>query len=163
MAGVVGGLVLPAVPDDEEPGAGEDAGFVVEPGGPGAGVVGVGGGAAGRGGQAGVQDGGAGAAAVADAGQPGCHPPGREPVGAVLGAGAGQEAQADRGVDAGVQPGRAGKALSRWARSWLARATRWLTRSLRARQARRRVTVAGLSGVRGASRARSVRSVPGRT
>src|SRR5579872_3604821 len=50
--GVVGGLVLPAVPDDEQPGAGEDAdgvgvvvasgaGAVVEVGGPGACVAGV--------------------------------------------------------------------------------------------------------------------------
>ena len=50
--GVVGGLVLPAVPDDEQPGAGEDAdgvgvvvaagaGAVVEVGGPGAGAAGV--------------------------------------------------------------------------------------------------------------------------
>jgi hypothetical protein len=49
---VVGGVVLPAVPDDVEPGAGEDAdgvgagfaagdGVVVEPGGPGAGAAGV--------------------------------------------------------------------------------------------------------------------------
>ena len=36
-------------------------------------------------------------------------------------------------------------------------------RTDRARQARRKLTVAGLSGVRGASRARSVRSVPART
>jgi hypothetical protein len=50
--GVGGGLVLPAVPDDEQPGAGEDAdgvgvvvaagpGAVVEIGGPGAGAAGV--------------------------------------------------------------------------------------------------------------------------
>ena len=50
--GVVGGAVLPAVPDDEQPGAGEDAdgvgvvvaagaGAVVEVGGPGAGAAGV--------------------------------------------------------------------------------------------------------------------------
>ena len=50
--GVVGGAVLPAVPDDEQPGAGEDAdgvgvvvaagaGAVVEVGGPGVGAAGV--------------------------------------------------------------------------------------------------------------------------
>jgi hypothetical protein len=49
---VVGGVVLPAAPDDVEPGAGEDAdgvrmivaagsGFGVEVGGPGVGVVGI--------------------------------------------------------------------------------------------------------------------------
>ena len=54
LGGVVGGVVLPAVPDDEQPGAGEDAdgvgvvvaagaGLVVEVGGPGVGVAGVGG------------------------------------------------------------------------------------------------------------------------
>jgi len=54
LGGVVGDAVLPAVPDDEEPGAGEDAdgvgvvvasgaGSVVEVGGPGVGVSGVGG------------------------------------------------------------------------------------------------------------------------
>src|SRR5215207_4465930 len=52
LGGVVGGVVLPAVPDDEQPGAGEDAdgvgvvvasgsGAVVEVGGPGVGVAGV--------------------------------------------------------------------------------------------------------------------------
>jgi len=52
IGGVVGGVVLPAVPDDVEPGAGEDAygvgvvlaagdGSVVEVGGPGVGVAGV--------------------------------------------------------------------------------------------------------------------------
>ena len=54
VGGVVGDLVLPAVPDDVEPGSGEDAdgvgvvvsacsGAVVEVGGPGVGVAGVGG------------------------------------------------------------------------------------------------------------------------
>src|SRR5450631_1211698 len=42
-----------------------------------------------------------------------------------------------------------GKTLRRWARSWLATATRCRTRSLRARQVRRSATVAGLSGVSG--------------
>jgi hypothetical protein len=52
VCGVVGGVVLPAVPDDEQPGAGQDAdgvgvvvaagaGSLVEVGGPGAGVAGV--------------------------------------------------------------------------------------------------------------------------
>ena len=52
VGGVVGDAVLPAVPDDEQPGAGEDAhgvgvvvasrsGAVVEVGGPGVGVSGV--------------------------------------------------------------------------------------------------------------------------
>ena len=52
LGGVVGGVVLPAVPDDVEPGAGEDAdgvgvvvaagaGAVVEVGGPGVGAAGV--------------------------------------------------------------------------------------------------------------------------
>ncbi len=52
FGGVVGGVVLPAVPDDVEPGASEDAygvwvvffagdGAVVEVGGPGVGVAGV--------------------------------------------------------------------------------------------------------------------------
>ena len=54
LGGVVGGVVLPAVPDDEQPGSGEDAhgvgvvvpagaGALVEVGGPGVGVSGVGG------------------------------------------------------------------------------------------------------------------------
>ena len=54
LCGVVGGSVLPALPDDVEPGAGEDAdgvrvvvasaaGSVVDVGGPGVGVSGVGG------------------------------------------------------------------------------------------------------------------------
>src|SRR5271170_3490119 len=78
----------------------------------GAGDAGVGqavvaGGAAGCGGQPGVQDGGVGAAAVAGAGQPGSQAPGAEPVGAVLGVEAGEEAQADRRVDLGEQPGAA--------------------------------------------------------
>ncbi len=52
VVGVVGGVVLPAVPDDVEPGAGQDAygvlvgvvagaGAVVEVRGPGVGVTGV--------------------------------------------------------------------------------------------------------------------------
>lgn len=52
VAGVVGGVGLPAVPDDVEPGAGENAygvgvvvvagdGAVVEVGGPGVGVAGI--------------------------------------------------------------------------------------------------------------------------
>src|SRR5450755_2191253 len=54
LGGIVGGVVLPAVPDHVQPGAGEDAGgvgvvlaagdgLVVELSGPGAGVAGVGG------------------------------------------------------------------------------------------------------------------------
>jgi len=56
-----------------------------------------------------VQDGGVGPAAVAGAGQPGGHAPGREPAGAVLGVEAGQERQADRGVKLGEQADGAGE------------------------------------------------------
>jgi hypothetical protein len=111
--GIVGRAVLPAVPDDEEPGAGEDAdgvGVVVAPG-PGAvvEVVGPGAGAAGVAGE--VGDG----------------------VAELL---TGESRSAN-------SPTAPGKTFARWARSWFATATRWLTRSLRARQARRSAMVAG--------------------
>ena len=60
-------------------------------------------------------------------------------------------------------PTAAGNATARCARSWLAAATRWATRSLRARTAARSATVAGVSGISGRSRARSVRSVSAST
>jgi hypothetical protein len=47
----------------------------------------------------------------------------------------------------------------RCSRSWLATPTRWAMRSLRARQVAFSAAVAGLSGVNGRSRARSVRRV----
>ena len=90
-----------------------------------------------RGGQAGVQYGGVDPAAVADAGQPGGEPAGREPVGPVLAVEAGQERQADGAVEVGEQADGTGEEPRRWARSWLASATRWATRSLRARQVAR--------------------------
>ena len=61
------------------------------------------------------------------------------------------------------RPTAAGNATARWARSWLAAATRWATRSLRARTAARSAIVAGVSGTSGRSRARSVRSVSAST
>src|SRR5512133_2503966 len=76
-----------------------------------------GGGLGGRAGRAGggvgealVQGVGRGAAAVADRGQPGRPSLRGEPVGAVLGGEALEEAQADVGVDVGEQPDRAGEA-----------------------------------------------------
>ncbi len=80
-----------------------------------------------------------------------------QPVGAVLAVEAGQKCQADRRVEVGEQPDCAGEHDLQCARSWLATATRWATRSLRARQVWRRVTVAAVSQQR-CSRA-SVRSV----
>ena len=52
---------------------------------------------------------------------------------------------------------------SRCSRSWLASPTRWVSRSLRARTVERSCTVAGVSGISGRSRARSVRRVSART
>ena len=111
----------------------------------------VAGGAAGRGGQAGVQDGGVGAAAVADAGQPGGQARGVSQSARSWESKRARNARLIGESSSANRPTAPGKALRRWARSWLATATRWLTRSLRARQARRSATVAGLSGVRGAA------------
>ena len=62
----------------------------------------------------------------------------------VLGVEPGQERQADRGVEDGEQWTGPGNTFCRWARSWLAAATRWVTRSLRTRVAERSAIVAGL-------------------
>jgi hypothetical protein len=117
--------------------------------------------AAGGVGQAGVQVGGVDAAAVADRAEPGGQPSGRQPVGLGLGGEALQEAQADLGVDVGEQAGRG--RTCRWARSWLAVATRCSTRSLRARVAERSAVAAALSRTNGVSRRRSVRTVSAST
>src|SRR5690606_4697229 len=65
--------------------------------------------AAGRAGQPGVQHARVGAPAVADTGQPGGQPFGREPVGAVLAGEAAQERQGDLRVDVGEQADRGGE------------------------------------------------------
>jgi hypothetical protein len=72
-------------------------------------------------------------------GQPGRPGGRREPL---------QEPQADGAVNVTEQPDGAGDVTRRWARSWLATATRVSTRSLRARTWERRVTLAGESGSR---------------
>ena len=109
----------------------------------------VAGGAAGCGGQAGVQYGGVGAAAVALAlASQAASRLGDSQSARSWAVEAGQERQADRRVDARrTGPTAPGKAIYAGGRAagWRT-ATRWRTRSLRARQAWRRVTVAGLSG-----------------
>ncbi len=80
--------------------------------------------AAGCGDQPGMQDRGVGSAAAGDRGQPGGQPPGRQPVRLLLGGEAAQERQGDRRVDAGEERRGGGNAFCRWARSWLAAATR---------------------------------------
>src|SRR6478752_4163695 len=128
----------------------------------GGGGVGSGGAAWGAGEPA-VQHRGVGAAAVADAGQPGGQAGDRQPVGAVLAVEAGQNVRLICESRSANKPTAPGNTIIRCARSWLATATRWATRSLRARQVWRKVAVAAVSGSSRCSRARSVRRVSAST
>ena len=87
-----------------------------------------------------------GAAAVTDAGQPGGQALGREPVGAVLAVEAGQEGQADRAVELGEQTDGAGEHNFQVRAQLVGHADPVATRSLRARQVRRKATVARAVG-----------------
>jgi hypothetical protein len=126
----------------------------------------VGPGGAGRGlAQAGVQGVGQGAPAVAHRGQPAAHSPslGREPVGAILGGEAFQEPQADVESISANSPTAPGKQICRCARSWLATAIRWATRSRRAGTVWRTAVVGAVSTIRGRNRRWSVRTTSART
>ena len=112
-------------------------------------VVRVAGRAAGCGDQPGVQDGRVGAAAVADRGQPGAEAFGVSQSARSWVSKRVRNARLIGESMSANRPTAPGNTFCRWARSWLATATRWATRSLRARQVRRSAMVAGLSGDQG--------------
>jgi hypothetical protein len=98
--------------------------------------------------------------AVAHRGRPGGQPARGEPIGLVLSGEAFQEPPESMSQNSPTAPG---NTICRCARSWLATATRWATKSRRARTLWRSAVVAGVSISSGCSRRRSVRTTSAST
>src|ERR1022692_1452332 len=119
--------------------------------------------ATGRGHEPGVQGGGIATAAVAHAAQPGAQALGESQSARSWVANRSRKVRVIAESVSAKSVAAAGNTICRWARSWLATATRRVTRSLRARTVERSAVVWSLSLARGRSRRMSVRTTSART